>query len=83
MQQLVLAYTTFQISSHYPISKVERKLKMVQREYFTRSKARRHIALAENYFDLAEKTSTLVGFYYKYLGNYFLQVVGDYYCALP
>lgn len=56
---------------------------MVQREYFTRSKARRHIALAENYFDLAGKTSTLVGFYYKYLGNYFLQVVGDYYCALP
>lgn len=56
---------------------------MVNREYFTRSKARRHIALAENYFNLAEKTSTLVGFYYKYLGNYFLQVVGDYYCALP
>ena len=83
MQQLALAYTTFRISSHYSISKVAHKLKMVQREYFTRSKARRHIALAENYFDLAEKTSTLVGFYYKYLGNYFLQVVGDYYCALP
>ena len=83
MQQLALAYTTFRISSHYSISKVEHKLKMVQREYFTRSKARRHIALAENYFDLAGKTSTLVGFYYKYLGNYFLQVVGDYYCALP
>lgn len=83
MQQLALAYTTFRISSHYSISKVAHKLKMVQREYFTRSKARRHIALAENYFDLAGKTSTLVGFYYKYLGNYFLQVVGDYYCALP
>jgi len=83
VQQLALAYTTFRISSHYSISKVAHKLKMVQREYFTRSKARRHIALAENYFDLAGKTSTLVGFYYKYLGNYFLQVVGDYYCALP
>ena len=83
MQQLALAYTTFRISSHYSNYQLARKLKMVQREYFTRSKARRHIALAENYFDLAGKTSTLVGFYYKYLGNYFLQVVGDYYCALP
>lgn len=83
MQQLVLAYTTFRISSHYSNYQLAHKLKMVQREYFTRSKARRHIALAENYFDLAGKTSTLVGFYYKYLGNYFLQVVGDYYCALP
>ena len=83
MQQLVLVSTTFRISSHYSNCQLAHKLKMVQREYFTRSKARRHIALAENYFDLAGKTSTLVGFYYKYLGNYFLQVVGDYYCALP
>jgi hypothetical protein len=82
VQQQELVFITFQISSHYPISKVERKLKMVKREYFTRSKARRHLALAQNYFDLAEKNYWDILGLYKYLGNYFLGVVSNYYCQL-
>ena len=56
---------------------------MVQREYFTRSKARRHLALSKDYLTLAEHYYWDDLGIYKYMGIYYLTVLTDYYCELP
>ena len=82
-QELVFITCAIQISSHYTISKVEHKLKMVKRVYFTRSKARRHLALSKDYLTLAEHYYWDDLGIYKYMGIYSLTVLTDYYCELP